>query len=80
MPADALTVPMRADFDGPRADKRQEFLRVRTNAQGGLDRFGNQSSGVLTSVVWADGLVNNPAGNVIRSGDMVPFMPLAHML
>ena len=75
-----LMVPMRADFDGPRADKRQEFLRVRTNAQGGLDRFGNQSSGVLTSVVWADGLVNNPAGNVIRSGDMVPFMPLAHML
>ena len=77
---DALTVPMRADFDWLRADKRQEFLRVRINAQGGLERFANQSSGVLTSVVWGDGLVNNPAGTVIAAGDMVQFMPLAQLL
>jgi len=43
---------MRADFEWPKADKRQEFLRVRRNAHGGLDLFANQSSGVLTSVVW----------------------------
>ncbi len=30
--------------------------------QGGLDLFPNQSSGVLTSAVWGDGLVDNPAG------------------
>ncbi len=77
---DALTVPMRADFDWPRADKRQEFLRVRLNAQGGLERFANQSSGVLTSVVWGDGLVNNPAGTVIAAGDTVQFMPFAQLL
>jgi len=46
-------VTLRADFDWPRADKRQEFLRVRLNEQGGLDLFANQSSGVLTSAVWA---------------------------
>ncbi len=51
----------RADFDWPRPDKRREFLRVRHNAAGGLDLFPNQGSGVLTSVVWADGLVDNPA-------------------
>ncbi len=74
------TFAMRADFDWPRADKRQEFLRVRTNAQGGLDRFANQGSGVLTSVAWGDGLVNNPSGRTIARGDMVQFMPLAQLL
>jgi molybdopterin molybdotransferase len=55
-------VQMRADFDWPRADKRREFLRARRNAAGGLELFGNQSSGVLTSMVWGDGVVDNPAG------------------
>jgi molybdopterin molybdotransferase len=71
---------LRADFDGPRADRRREFLRVRRNAAGGLDLFHNQSSGVLTSAVWADGLVDNPAGCVIRAGDMVRYVPLPALL
>ena len=73
-------IPMRADFDWPRADRRQEFLRVRINAAGGLDRFANQGSGVLTSAVWADGLVDNPAGQTISQGDWVQFVPLAQLL
>ena len=40
---------------------------MRLNAAGGLDLFRNQSSGVLTSTVWADGLVDNPPGQVIRA-------------
>jgi molybdopterin molybdotransferase len=71
---------VRADFDWPRADKRQEFLRVRRNALGGLDLFPNQSSGVLTSAVWGDGLVDNPAGQTIRHGDMVRFISFAELL
>lgn len=71
---------MRADFDWPRADKRREFLRVRINAQGGLDRFANQGSGVLTSAVWADGLVDNPPGQTIAQGDSVRFVPFAQLL
>jgi molybdopterin molybdotransferase len=51
-------------------DKRREFLRVRLNAAGGLDLFANQSSGVLTSAVWADGLVDNPPGRPF-AGDTV---------
>jgi len=73
-------VPLRADFDWPRADKRREFLRVRRNAAGGLDLFANQSSGVLTSMVWGDGLVDNPAGRTIKAGDTVNFIPLASLL
>ena len=72
--------PLRADFSWPRADKRQEFLRVRRNAQGGLDLFPNQSSGVLTSAVWGDGLVDNPAGQTIQPGDRVRFIAFAELL
>lgn len=74
------SVAMRADFDWPRADKRQEFLRVRRNANGGLDLFANQSSGVLTSAVWGDGLVDNPAGKTIQHGDTVRFVSFAELL
>ena len=70
-------VPMRADFDWPRADKRREFLRARRNERGGLDLFTNQGSGVLTSTVWADGLIDNPPETPIRAGDTVRFIPLA---
>ncbi len=72
--------PMRADFDWPRADRRQEFLRVKRNAQGGLDLFPNQSSGVLTSVVWGDGLLDNPPGRTIARGDMVQCISLGDLL
>ncbi len=70
-------VPLRADFDWSRVDNRREFLRVRRNAPGGLDLFSNQGSGVLTSTVWADGLVDNPPQTPIRAGDSVRFIALA---
>ncbi|MES3000100.1 MAG: gephyrin-like molybdotransferase Glp [Pseudomonadota bacterium] len=73
------TMSMPAHFEWPRADKRREFLRVKRNTQGGLDLFPNQSSGVLTSAAWADGLVDNPAGRTIAKGDMVTFIPLAEL-
>jgi molybdopterin molybdotransferase len=49
-------------------------LRAKRNQHGGLDLFPNQSSGVLTSAVWADGLVDNPAGTSIAPGDLVKFL------
>ena len=64
----------RADFAWSRPDKRREFLRVRRNGAGGLDLFPNQSSGVLTSAVWADGVVDNPPGQAIAVGDAVRFI------
>jgi molybdopterin molybdotransferase len=73
-------LPMRADFDWPRPDRRREFMRVRRNAAGGLDLFGNQSSGVLTSVVWGDGVIDNPAGQAIRVGDTVNYLAFAELL
>jgi molybdopterin molybdotransferase len=69
-----------AHFDWPKADKRREFLRVKRNPLGGLDLFPNQSSGVLTSAVWGDGLVDNPPGHVIRLGDTVQFLPFSALI
>ena len=77
--APAVT-PMRADFACPKADARREFLRVRRNDHGGLDVFRNQSSGVLTSTAWGDGVVDNPAGQTIAPGDTVRFMSFAELL
>jgi molybdopterin molybdotransferase len=70
----------RADFDWPRPDARREFLRARFNRDGGLDLFPNQSSGVLTSTVWGDGLLDNPAQHPIRRGDTVSFLPFSELL
>ncbi len=71
---------VRADFDWPRPDRRREFLRVRRNADGGLDLFANQSSGVLTSTVWGDGLADIAAGRAVARGDLLPFLPFDALL
>jgi len=71
---------MRADFDWPRPDRRREFLRARINAEGGLECFPNQGSAVLTSTVWADGLVDTPPATPIRRGDTVRFLAFADLL
>ena len=71
---------LRADFAWPRADRRQEFLRVRRNGAGGLDLFPNQSSGVLSSAVWGDGFVDNPPSCTIAPGDAVRFVAFNELL
>ena len=85
LPAAALNIAAKsiaipAHFTWAKGDKRREFLRVRRNTAGGVELFTNQSSGVLTSTVWADGLVDNPAGHSIAHGDIVRFIPLAELL
>jgi molybdopterin molybdotransferase len=71
---------MRADFDWLKADRRNEFLRVKMNEQGGLNLFPNQSSGVLTSASWGDGLVDCPPNQPIKTGDLVKYIPFDALL
>ena len=75
----ANAIDARADFDWPEPDARREFLRVKWNAQGGLDLYPTQDSAVLTSTAWADGLVDNPAGRSIRSGERVRYLPYSEL-
>ena len=58
--------------------KRQEYLRVRVrHDESGAyaERYPHQGSGVLSSVIWADGLVIVEPGEVIKAGDIVRYMP-----
>jgi molybdopterin molybdotransferase len=80
--AGALRPPslrIRAGFDWPRPDKRREFHRARVQTGGDgtpeLAVFPSRSSAVLSSVAWADGLVEIPENQVIRKGDLVDFIP-----
>ena len=71
---------LRADFKLDNPDERNEFLRVRLNETGGLEPFGNQGSGVMSSTVWGDGLIDNPPGQPVKKGDFVRFIPFSELL
>ena len=70
-----LTVKQASKY-WPKTDRRREFVRTRLNPAGALELFANQSSGVMTSTVWADGLVDIAAGQTIQRGDAVRFLSL----
>ncbi len=68
-----------AGFEWSKPGNRREFLRVRVGEDGRLERYPNQSSGVLTSCVWADGLVDLPAGTKVSPGDTVDYLAFGAM-
>ena len=68
-----------ANFTRTKAGERREFLRARIE-QGQATIFTNQSSGVLTSLAWAEGLVDLPAGQIVSPGAPVRFIPLSELL
>jgi molybdopterin molybdotransferase len=75
-------VPIAADFAVSRAQKRREYLRVRVvaTAQGlVLQRHANQSSGVLSSAVWADGFAIVEIDQTIAKGELLPFLSFASL-
>ncbi|MEW6415154.1 MAG: gephyrin-like molybdotransferase Glp [Pseudomonadota bacterium] len=69
-----------ADFAWTKPGARREFLRARRQPNGRLALFPNQSSGVLTSCAWADGLVDLEIGQTIAPGDWVRFIPFSELL
>ncbi len=72
-----------AGFDVPRPDRRREFMRVRfdpASTPPTLQLWPNQSSGVMSSMAWADGLVDVPASTTIRAGDTVRYIPLSALM
>lgn len=66
-----------AEFTWAKSEKRREFLRVRVSEAGGLQLFDNQSSGVLSSAAWADGLVELPPGAAVEPGQLLRFLPFS---
>ena len=70
---------VRADFSWGGDTQRREFLRARRNAAGGLDLYESQNAALLSSLAWADGLVDVAAGATVVRGEPVPFLPLTDL-
>ncbi|WP_454252133.1 molybdopterin molybdotransferase MoeA [Pseudomonas sp. R151218B TE3479] len=68
-----------AGFAWPKAGSRREYLRGRME-NGRAIIYQNQSSGVLRSAAWADGLVEVLEGQTLVEGDEVGFIPLSEVL
>ncbi len=65
-------LPARFDRTG---SGREEYLRARITPDGGVELFGNQSSGVLMSTCRSDGLVRQPIETDFVAGELVDFLP-----
>ncbi|YAF59567.1 Molybdopterin molybdenumtransferase [Pseudomonas sp. E102] len=68
-----------AGFAWPKAGSRREYLRGRIE-NGRAIIYRNQSSGVLRSAAWADGLVEVLEERTLVEGDEVGFIPLSEVL
>ena len=68
-----------AGFVWPKPGNRREYLRGRLE-QGRALIYKNQSSGVLRSAAWADGLVEVLEQRTLVEGDWVGFIPLSEVL
>jgi len=70
--------PLKTGFDYHNRGARQEYLRCRllVDEAGGwvIDKYPNQSSGVLASASWGDGFAVVPPGMQVRAGDLLEFI------
>lgn len=69
-------VMAKADFAWPSAGIRREYARARmelADSQPKVSIYPNQSSGVLSSTCWANGLVEIPEQQTIEAGQDVKF-------
>jgi molybdopterin molybdotransferase len=74
-----LRFPVPAGFVWRTAGERREYLRARIE-NGRAVLYSNQSSGVLRSAAWAEGLVEVPEGRTLSEGENVNFIPLSEVL
>jgi molybdopterin molybdotransferase len=78
------TTPVKADFDWPAQQARTEFLRVKCSHLSNGDilaqRWPNQGAGVMSSLMWADGLVRTRDNIAIHTGDQVDYISLHALL
>lgn len=74
-----MQFPVPAGFVWTRPGNRREYLRGRLE-EGRAVVYRNQSSGVLRSAAWADGLIEVREGTTVAEGDWVSFIPLSEVL
>jgi molybdopterin molybdotransferase len=83
---DYLPTPLRtlAAFEKGAGDKRREYARGRLEIDNEgrtvVKLYSNSSSGVLSSVAWANGFAVLPAMTAIAPGDMIDFLPFSELI
>lgn len=78
-----IATSVAARFAVKKAGKRDEYIRVRLVKDGNityLDKYPNQSSGVLSSASWCDGFALVRAGDLYERGEHVPYISLSQFL
>lgn len=68
-----------AGFTWGKPGMRREYLRARLE-NGRVVPYANQSSGVLRSAAWAEGLAEVMEGSTLTEGQMLRFIPLSEIL
>lgn len=68
-----------AGFAWRKPGMRREYLRARLENGRALP-YANQSSGVLRSAAWAEGLAEVLEGTTLEEGDSLRFIPLSEIL
>lgn len=74
----------KADFDWTKPDRRREFARAKLEldqqGEARISLYRSRSSGVLSSLVWANGLAILPEQQTLAKGDLVQFLSFSELL
>jgi molybdopterin molybdotransferase len=81
--SEEIAYPVAAAFSKP-ISSREEYIRVKiergTDGELHANRFPNLSSGVMSSLSWADGLVRQEIDSAIEVGQKLAFLPLRNAM
>ena len=71
-----------ANFVCKRAKPRREYARVRLDYSSGTAKanlFPKQGSDVMSSIVWADGIIEIPEDTTFEAGELLNYYPLSEL-
>jgi len=75
-------IKVQANFDCKRARPRREYARARLDYSTGraqANLFAKQGSDVMSSIVWADGIIEIPEECTFEAGELLNYYPLSEL-
>jgi molybdopterin molybdotransferase len=76
------TTQVQTNFDWRRPRPRREFVRVKldhSTIPASANLYPKQGSDVLSSIVWADGLVEIPENSAFSKGEVLNYYSLTEL-
>jgi molybdopterin molybdotransferase len=75
-------IKVKANFECKRAKPRREYARARIDHSENTpvaNLYPKQGSDVMSSIVWADGLVEIPENRTFEAGELLNYYPLSEL-